>query len=558
MNEDASRGARTTVVGLAIGLAAFLAAALPVLGNGFVWDDVYLVSVFKGLGDRGQLALTFTKPFWENSGTYALSNDVYWRPLTSFCMWLTGAAFGRSPVAFHALSLIALCCASLALYTLARRLLPNPSLGPAAAWIALAFAAHPLGAEVLCLVGNTSDHLAFAFLALETAVFFDALRGRRSLRFALPAGAVLGFLACSSKELGVVSALAPLAALLLSSAVEAPCPPRGRLMPWLLTAAVVPVAAFLGLRALVLGAVAAVHVDPKMPLLVFVAFGQSILRAFAPLGPGLVISIDEGEPLSLVMGAVGAGLLSIAAWRAIHVRRRPSLALIGLLVALALLVPSLLAAKTGDGTLEIPTRYLHLPLAGLLLAALPAVASRMRLLKLLGPLVVILFATISFVRVREWRNDLVFWAAEAEHDPQSPMAGINLALALLDRRAFDAAGYVLDRTEAMHGLSRAHLSCVYSVRAGIARERDHDLERTSALLRTALTLMPWNYDAVVVLAETRSMAGRPDHAATILEKALGAPWFDNRQKQALGVLLDRYRAASRKNGNSVPIPHPIE
>ena len=36
-------------------------------------------------------------------------------------------------------------------------------LGP---WLALLFVAHPLCAEVLCLVSNAADHLALLFLAV--------------------------------------------------------------------------------------------------------------------------------------------------------------------------------------------------------------------------------------------------------------------------------------------------------------------------------------------------------------------------------------------------------
>ncbi|MDD5305863.1 MAG: hypothetical protein PHU25_00945 [Deltaproteobacteria bacterium] len=546
-----------TRIGLAIGLGAALAATLPVLANGLVWDDIYLISDFDRLGDGHHLGAAITSPFWENSAYMGLPPAPYWRPLTSLCLWLGRAVFGQSSAGFHALSLLSLAAASLAFFVLIRRVLLQQRDRAGAAWVALVFAVHPLGAEVLCMVGNLSDHLAFALIALEIVLFVNVLRGRLDPRFAITAGAILGFLACAAKEIGVVSALSPLAALLLLRAAGTE-PLRRSTLPALFAASIVPVAAFVALRVEVLGAEAAFPGIAGLPLAAFMAFGQSLLRAIAPLETGACVSVATRDPVALAPGVIGLGLLAVAAYGAVRIARRPTFQLVGLLVALALLLPSLLTVVPAGGQILIPTRYLHLPLAGLLLAALPAFSRRGHLVQRIAPLAVIMLALLSFVRVREWRDSLSFWTAERDHDPGSMLAAANLAVALVGMRSFDAAEDVLDATEAMPGLSASYRAHASSVRADIARERDHDLERASTFLVKALTLTPNNLDYVLSLADARAAAGRADQAVIVLEKARTAPWFDGRQKAVVTEHLTRFREAAGGKSRTHPASNHVD
>jgi tetratricopeptide (TPR) repeat protein len=537
-------------VPFAIAVAVVAVALLRVLWNDLVWDDDFLVRSARGLGEPDHLWSHLARPFWQNADYVVHKLHDYWRPATSFLLWLTAFVFGRWPPAFHGLSLLVALSAAGALYALARTAHPRGGRLPAAG-LALLFLAHPLAAEVIGMAANISDHLAFAFLCLAVVLLVRRLRGLAP-RGASALAAGLIFLSCASKELGAIGLAAPAAAWLIERAGGSRVPPRRLLDPGPWIGAVLAVALYLVLRHL---ATTTAHHEPtQLPAAgfyaraAFLGLGQAVRQVLFPVPAGAHAFLEPGGPAPwLAAVAAWAGLLGLAGWR-LRRDRDVGLPVLGLLLALALLLPSLLAVDLQDGALRYPTRYFHLPLAGALLAVLPAVDRLWeRGLRLALPAAAILLALLSAVRVGEWRDNVAFFAAEAGYHPGSAPDLHNLVRAMLDARGYTEAEAVLDRIdlfpEARNPLFQAVLA---NDRAQIRHLRDGDVDGASEMLRQALTVKPDDLANVLDLASMRVAAGRPEQAVAILRRALEAPWFQDYRKPVIERRLERCERLAAK------------
>lgn len=548
------RHALLFVVGIAV-----IATVAQVLRNDLVWDDVYLVSEIEASGSLGRLADIVGAPFWSNS-SYISSDPVdYWRPLTKAVLWFGGLVFDKAPWGMHLLSLLAAIGASLAIARLVSRALAGgrPEARRVGLWMGLVFLAHPLCAEVLCLASNVSDHLALIFLAVEVAALHDYQAGRGgTLRLAV--AAVAGFLACASKETGVVAALAPLAASLLHGASEdrPSIATLRRKGPWI--AAVVPVAIYLALRTAVItggGGSPNPFMSGTSPAAVAaLGIGQVLLRAVYPAPQGTVVVLGPGSAFAITAAAVAWVLLAAKTVVDVVRVRRLSLASVGALFALVLFAPSMAAPLPLGEVQAVATRYLHLPLAGLLLAGAPLLVRRWgRTAELALAVAVALLCLLSWVRIGEWRTEVSFFSAELAYHPESEVARVNFAQALCQAHAFDAAEEVL---RPLAGTDRRFTSrlaeaAYFNAAAKIALFKDRDVEAATRLLEEAARRSPEDLTNVLMLAEARDRAGRPDQSLIITEKALAAPWFQDHRRAVILKYLDLYRgraaeAAKRK------------
>jgi tetratricopeptide (TPR) repeat protein len=536
--------------------AAFVAAALLLtLGNGLVWDDELLVKSARGLGDPDFLWSYLSRPLWQNADYVVHKLHDYWRPATSFLLWLTAFAFGRWPPAFHGLSIVVALGAAAALYLLARTARPRGARLPAAG-LALLFLAHPLAAEVVCMAANISDHLAFAFLALAVVLLVRRLRGTASGPLICLAAGALVFLACASKELGIIGVAAPLAAWLIERAGGSGTPARRLLEPGPWIGAALAAALYLVLRHL---ATTTTHHEPtQLPALgfyarsVFFGLGQAARHLLAPVPAGAHVYLDTAAagPV-LTASAAWLGLAAVIAWR-LRRDRALGLPVLGLLLALALLLPSLLAVDVQVTSLRFPTRYFHLPLAGLLLAILPA-ADRLweRGVRFAVPPAAALLALLSLMRVGEWEDDIAFFSAEARYHPDSPPDLHNLARAMVNARAYTEAEILIGRIDALPMAREPSFQAVLmNDKATIRFLRDRDLDGASEMLRRALTWKPDDLANVLDLAAMRVSAGRPDQAVIILKKALEAPWFRDYRRPAIERRLARYERLAAEAGSA--------
>jgi protein O-mannosyl-transferase len=560
----AARAIRPNALWL-VAACAVVAVEAQVVRNDLVWDDSYLVEELDAGGGPVRLAEVVASPFWDNSSYLVDTAARFWRPLTSAVLWAGATAFDKSPAGMHILSLLAALAAAAALARLASRALAGAGGGGArlAPWVGVVFLAHPLCAEVLCLVSNLSDHLALAFAALEVALLVDGLVAGSLGSLRLAAASLLGFLACASKELGVVTALAPLAAFLVARAVRPELARRALASPRLWAAAFIPVAAYLALRTAVLqrayGSGAFSFDLGSMASAAALGFGQVGLRAVVPAPAGGLLQLSWRDPLALFAAIAAWGTAGAVVIRDLARGRRLGLASTGVLVAAVLFAPSLAAIGPSSAGTPLPTRYLHLPLAGLLLAALPALARRWRprleAALLTGTALLLL---LGFVRIGEWRTAVSFYGAELRHAPASEVNRVNLAQALCDADRFDEAAAALDPLGAPgERFSSPLVAATYwNARAKVAMLRDGDPEAASRALVRGLEALPSDLANVLLLAEARQRAGRPDEALTVLRKALASPWFHDRRRAA----LERYeascarRAADGRRGPQIDSP----
>lgn len=522
-----------------------------VLGNELVWDDRFLILGAEGLGETERLGEMLTTPFWQNSGYIAGVLLDYWRPLTTLALWAGAAAFGDWAPGFHLISLLAALGAALLLARLMRLAIGEPH--PGIRWLALLFVAHPLAVEVICLTANLADHLVLIFAGAAVIAVFEAGRAARPVRriSLLAAAGLACACACASKELGLVAVLAPLAAFALRRCADRRAPFRELLAPgpWIAVAA--PAAVYLACRHLVLeSAGSGAGAWPGLsgyPLAAFLGLGQALSDIFVPIPSGARVSVSISDPLPIVLGALAWGSVLALFVRSFFKRRLAEPSLIGVSIALALLLPSLLAVESTETAIAFPRRYFHPPLAGIMICILPFAVRRWRSgVRYALPLLVSLLALLSWIRVDEWTDNVSFFQAEAHYHPGSAEARLSYARSLTRARSFDRAEDLLDETETMPDAQKPRFRVeLLNERAAIRMLRDGDARTAARLLERALTIDPADLGSFLDLASVHASAGRPQRAASILRTALASPWFHDHRRAAIEERLGRYEKLAR-------------
>ncbi len=411
--------------------ACAIVVHLGALGNGFAFDDVYLVVLNPLVHTLAGAWRAFADPYWAGN----LTGTLY-RPLAvaSFALdWAVGPAAW-----FHAVNLLWHAGASVAVAALAGRW-----AGWQAGLVAGAlFAVHPVHVEAVANVVGRNELMAALFTLL--GVYAALVRG--SVGWSAAAFA-LGIL---SKE---NAAVGPALVAWGWMAGVAPLPPRRRLAAFAATW-VVGGALYAGVRWVVLhpyagfDAVAPVFLGegPVTQRLTAVAALTDVTRLLTfPLQLSADYSPDERtavrsplDPrflLGLACAALWAGLL-VLAWR-----RRRRVAAFGLgWIGIALLPVANLLFPIG---VLLAERTLYLPSAGVALAAgtwLRDLAPRS--LALLVGLVVVAGGARTAARVPVWRDNRAATLSLLEDAPRSyrswDYAGWQFLLAGRAERALDA------------------------------------------------------------------------------------------------------------------------
>jgi tetratricopeptide (TPR) repeat protein len=275
----------------------------------------------------------------------------------------------------------------------------------------------------------------------------------------------------------------------------------------------------------------------------FLGLGQAARQILVPVPGGASTYIEGDSAGPFVVAALAwLAVAAVLVWTAVRTRawRLPA---VGVLLALALLLPSLLSADRYGHALRFPTRYFHLPLAGVLIAALPyAVRSWSRILRFAAPVLVALLVLLSWMRIGEWRDSVSFFYSETIYHPNSPPDLLNLVRAMTNARAYNEAEKVLDRAEQLGVAQDPSIRAkLLNDRAAITLLRDGDIERASRYLQLALSIDPTDLANVLDLAAARATAGRYDQAVIVLQKALDSPWFRDYRRTAIEDRLVRYR-----------------
>jgi hypothetical protein len=227
---------------LAIGIAG-LGATVSCLGNQFTYDDIVIVTQNPAVQSLAKPWTRFAQSYWPKP----FSTDLY-RPLTTLSLGLQWELGGGKPWLFHAVSVLEYLLVCLAVYALARAMLP-----PLGAWAAAAFfAVHPVHVEATAIGVNQAE-LVTALCAAGATLLYLQGRRRGDLSPSRQAAIVgLYLMACLTKEHGLVLPGLLGAAELTLIQDGRPWGERiARIRPFYLTLLLAGVA-FLGVRTLVL------------------------------------------------------------------------------------------------------------------------------------------------------------------------------------------------------------------------------------------------------------------------------------------------------------------
>ncbi|GMR12414.1 MAG: tetratricopeptide repeat protein [Gemmatimonadota bacterium] len=460
------------------------------LGNGFAFDDVLIIED-NPVVTESDIGGALATPYWP----MAVEGTGLYRPVTVASYAAEWELFGGDTVGFHAVNIVLHGVASLLVFML---LLEFFSTGGALAGASI-FAVHPVHAEAVANVVGRAELYTAVFYLAACLLFWRGARWRGGgLRVARLMGvALLYALALGSKEMG---ATLPGVLILLTLFRADGTPLLRRLLDELpllaLTAAVL--AAYMGVRFLVLGSVAG---EIPAAVLAGLTTGERLLTAitmwsqyarlmFFPLELAVDYAPGVLYPAVTFDAEVFGGLLTLVALLVgvvVLIRTRPFIAL-GILWFMVTILPvSNLLISTGTLLAE---RTLYLPSVGLSLAvagATAAVAERGKGTRVLGLVAIMVVGTAFLVRTvlrnPSWLNTFTVVETLARDHPNSHLA--------LRARA--------------NGL----------VRTG-------NLEAAADVYEGALELAPFNYPLLVEVADFYGGREQWERAETLLVEAVRA------------------------------------
>jgi hypothetical protein len=448
---------RTRVAVWCLPALLFLALHGRALGYDFVWVDRAEIVTGTILRPPGHILAAFGEPLQRAEGfATAVLSQPYYRPLQVVTASALAAEVGRSPRAFHALSL-ALGAATAALFAaLALALLRDPT---AALLAGLLFAAHPGLLEIYVWVAGLSAALMGLFLiaSLDTGLRSAgaaSVRARWSWGIASLAALVLALL---SKENAAVTPalLAALGlALWLRERARGETGPRLPALAMLVAAQLVLVAIYLFvLRPAVLGRslTGAAPIGGSLVTQWQTSLAQwpsQLLWLFAPLhsntSDAVRVVTSWGDPgvlagLALALGSAAACVL--LAWRG-HALVAAALAWIWIGFLPTSGLAPLLQARAERNL------FLSIFGAALLVAVGVAALARTRAPRVavvaLGLLAVLVLSQRTWARSPDWRSTEALFSRDVTNDPRHREGRVNWIVALAESGRFAEAKRQVD------------------------------------------------------------------------------------------------------------------
>lgn len=528
----------------AVALVAVLVYA-NTLDAGFALDDKSVVLGNEAIRSWDGALGAFGEDYLAR--TPVADDPSLYRPAATLSFALDHALHGMRPFGYHLVNVVLHALVSVLALTVAR-LFATERVAVAAA---LLFAVHPIHTEAVANVAGRPELLA-AIGILGTLLAWNRARLAETPRSAWAAAIVCGVsfaLAVFSKESGVVAL--PLIVLLeLVRTVRQPFERRSALLFALLIAIT---AVFLVLRAAAIGpappgvALGAFPWDRRVATALRVLVEQVMQLVFparlsaiwteaeVPVEARLVTWASVASALALSTGLVAAWLVR---------RRAPAIAFGAGFFALSILPTANLLFPIGTVRAE---RLLYTPSFGIVLvlaAGLDLALARARIGRAYAPLVgalVLAGATRTFVRNRDWHDDLTLAEATLVTAPRSALPWGLLADFHVARGELEPAAAALRRRIALQPSADA-----WVLLGDVERRAAHPAAAREAWER-ALALAPNRADALQNLSTLHMAEGRSREALPLLERLCVlrpdlAPAQGNRIV-ALLALGERARAA---------------
>ncbi|MBF0515967.1 MAG: hypothetical protein HQK97_02450 [Nitrospirae bacterium] len=400
----------------AIVTAAF-AGAIASLSNGFVWDDMHVVT---------NPVLVDTHSFYG----YFLGKGIYYRPFLRLSLAVDWSLWRMNPMGYHLQNLLIHAANSVLVFVVAGRLFSNIDR-LAAFFAALTFALHPVHSESIAWISGRTDLLTTFFFLLGFLGFViyrweDNLKG-------IVICAVFYLFSMFSKENGIT-----LIAVVAAYGIVTKMPWRRLALVSCVLLAVVVVYFMMrhgsGLtEAITKPGTRGAYLSPLVSLKNFLYMlvygsGYYIDKLFVPIHLNLLPEIPQSAGyVWLFCAAVGGAVYCI-------IRCGATMSFMILWIVLTML-PSLsitfsqVAAPLGE-------RYLYLSSVGfsILIAGLFAKVLNRKVFISVFIIISIVYFVFLYQRVGVWRSDLTLWGDTVKKSPHSVVAHTNYAIALMQEQ----------------------------------------------------------------------------------------------------------------------------
>lgn len=507
---------------LVLAFAAFGAA----VGYGFVYDDKVQILQNTFLPDPGRWGEALLSDVWAFKGERNEAWSNYWRPSFVALMIANWSAFGAAPAGWHWGNLLLHGMATWLAVLFARTL----GLGVAAgAVLAALLAVHPTRPESVVWIAGSPDLLMGIGVFGALGAWLRAFAGGG---IAWRAAACAAYLfALFSKEPAV---LLPGVIMAIAAARAAP---GGRLRRAAVEAA--PFAAIAALwlvaRHLVIGETsreaAQAHslgetIAAAPSILVFYLRQALLPYEVSPMHP-LRIGTLAAAPRFLFSCVLLAGALGGLAWA---LRKRPEFAAGGIGLFVLLLAPALYTRAFLPEEL-VHDRYLYVPLAGLLMAAIAVLEAHVRkphAIAVAGGIAVAVCIPLARANTPVWASDESIWRRAVEADPESGFSWQRLGEELRAQARDAKPGTLGDRERAaLRAEARAAVekslgllpqNVFAHVSLALMDREDGRLEEAAGRFAFILSQQPGHAVARENLVVILQQAGRYDEAIALLEE----------------------------------------
>lgn len=513
--------------------ALAVAAFLPSLANGFVYDDEQYVL---------RNALTAS---WSGANLRAILSGPYfgnYHPLHLLLILAERTLFGLHPAPWHAVSLLLHAANTLLLASLLPRFgLPRPVALAGAA----IFALHPVQAESVAWISEQKSLLSLLFTLLSLGAYLRARSSGAKAPLALALGAFAAALGAKVAAIGLVPVLFVLETLPQASLGPARGRALGRLLPFVALAGV-----WCNFAIGAHGRAGFIHPYPggSLPTAllsiapVLVAYAKNLLWPVHLSAAYDLPPASDMAPLELAAAWALVLMALLAVSRAAWTRRSGALG-VGLVWVAGFLLPVLNLVPIGT---LMNDRYLYAPLCALgpMLAAggaavigvardrsarVPAPAGALLVAALLA-----LIAGASAVRSGVWRDEERIWTDATIKSPRSAHARYNLGTLWLERGHLEQAERELRAARALDPASPRPY-----VNLGTIHYRRGRYRLATAEFEAAAKLAPRDFEVWMNLASAQARAGRDEAAIASLRRAEALRPASGRPPLGIGLLLAR-------------------
>ena len=541
--------------------AATLAAFLPLAANQFVnWDDPYALINNKQLESPGILPWAFTTRLMG-----------HFQPLAWLTWFAVSSLAGKTPLAFHTLSLIGHVVNATLVYLVTRRLTFKASIESgkaslAAGATALLFAVHPLRVEPVAWASAFPYIQSLTWLLVATLTYLQYTDASRRKGLWLSVSIVSYVMSLLSR---VAAVGYPFLLLILDvfplrrlGPVDANSVIRKRpRVTWTVAfveklpyAIVASVFAFLeaGSRQSVaplaeIGIGTRLTMAAQAPIMYLSRMLMPVSRS--PIDPLPILPAFEPGVLALALFVVAA--LTGVVWRA---RRRWPAVAAGWFTYLVLLGPVIGLMPSGQA--ETADRYMYLPgvalsmIVGVAIARIePKLGGRRSSFASIAGMTVVL-SVLTWQGTRWWHDSIALWTRALEFDARNDIATYNLAVALQADGRRDEAIARYEQTLALipdHEPARRALVNL-RINRGLAFAKERKFAAAASDLRFALDAKPDDLSLAEMLSFSLAQINRDGEAVIVLKEAIARHPENDELAHNLARLLATSADANVRNG----------